>query len=193
MKPMTESQSRHTRSQPDASRFLLDQERGTFRLLARAPPDGARVRQIRRARTMASLADALAQSASEIGSGVASPAPDWDWRAGSFLRALMSALQPTLQTALRSRQIVLSGTSMPLIALRSDGMFVRVDRAGQEEVQEPVQICRIHPDLARILDAISAELVAVEQGVEIWGALALLRQCRSALSVGVREPPPRSE
>ena len=140
---------------------------------------------------MAAVSEALTHSARETQTGRAPLAPDWDWRAAGFLFALTQALKPTLQAALRSRHIVLSGKGLPLIALRSDGVFVRVDRAGQEEAEEPVQICRTYPDLTPVLDAISAELVAVEQGVEVLGALALLRQCRAALSI--RESPQRPE
>lgn len=185
MNNVTKPRAPLTQIRADASRFVLDQARGTFQLLALAPPERARLREIRRARRMASLLAGLTSSASEAREALRPAAPDWDWQAAEFLRELMGALRPTLQTVLRSRHIVLSRATLPVIALRSDGMFVRIDRAGQEDTLDPVQICRTYPDLTRVLDAISAEFAAVEQGVEIHAAVVLLNQCRAALSAGL--------
>src|SRR5262249_33092301 len=64
-----------------------------------------------------------------------------------------------LRNALRSRRIVLGRSAHPpYLALRSDGAFVHVDEADQEDVLDPLQVVRVNPNLNALLAHVEDEL-----------------------------------
>jgi len=79
---------------------------------------------------------------------------------GEFLRKLVAELQPMLRESMRSHRIFLASDAYGVVALKSDGVFVHVGIADQEDALEPLQVLDAEPALLTILDRIEAELVA---------------------------------
>jgi hypothetical protein len=96
---------------------------------------------------------------------------------GEFLRQLVRMLQPMLRESMRSRRIFLAFDAYGGVALTSDGVFVHVGRAYQEDVLNPLQVLRAEPNLMAILRRIEAELVAGgdEPGVSAADIVRLAR------------------
>ncbi len=80
---------------------------------------------------------------------------------GEFLRKVVAELQPMLHQTMRSRRIFLARDAYGTVMLKSDGLFVHVDFADQEDTFEPVQVLAAEPNLLTLLSDIEAELGAV--------------------------------
>jgi hypothetical protein len=61
---------------------------------------------------------------------------------------------------MRSHRIALTSDAFGVIALKSDGTFVHVDLADQEDSLNPMQVLAAAPSLSTLLDRIEAELDA---------------------------------
>jgi hypothetical protein len=79
---------------------------------------------------------------------------------GEFLRKLIAQLQPMLRESMRSHRILLASDAYGTIWLKSDGIFVHVDLADQEDVVDPLQVLRAEPNVMKLLKTIEADLVA---------------------------------
>lgn len=101
---------------------------------------------------------------------------------GEFLRKLVGELQPMLRESMRSRRIVLASDAYGVLTLKSDGIFVHVDIADQEDAIDPWQVLRAEPRLRTILDRIEAELVAADDP-GATSAAEVVRLARHSLEV----------
>ncbi len=81
---------------------------------------------------------------------------------GEFLRRLVTELQPMLRESMRSHRIHLASDAYGAVTLKSDGSFVHVDIADQEDAVDPLQVLGAEPSLPTILERIEAELVAAD-------------------------------
>lgn len=73
---------------------------------------------------------------------------------GEFLRQLIATLQPMLRDSLRSHRIFLTSDAHGAISLASDGVFVHIDVADQQNALDPAQVLRAEPSLLSLLDRI---------------------------------------
>ena len=78
---------------------------------------------------------------------------------GEFLRTLVADLQPMLRESMRSHRISVASDPYGVVMLESDGIFVHVGIADQEDVLDALQVLRAEPNLLVILDRIEADLV----------------------------------
>jgi len=78
---------------------------------------------------------------------------------GEFLEKLLLELKPMLRKSMRSHRIAVASGPYGVVALKSDGIFVQVGTAGQEDLIHPMEVLSVEPDLLTILDRIEAELV----------------------------------
>jgi len=78
---------------------------------------------------------------------------------GEFLRTLVADLQPMLRESMRSHRISVASGPYGVVMLESDGIFVHVGIADQEDVLDALQVLRAEPNLLVILDRIEADLV----------------------------------
>jgi hypothetical protein len=101
---------------------------------------------------------------------------------GEFLRKLVTELQPMLRESMRSHRIRLASDADGTVALKSDGIFVHVGIADQEDVLVPLQVLQAEPSLIRVLDRIEAELVAADDPRAIRAA-DIVRFARDSLEV----------
>jgi hypothetical protein len=99
---------------------------------------------------------------------------------GEFLRKVVAGLQPMLRESMRSRRIVLASDAYGVVALKSDGTFVHVDVADQEDPVAPLQVLAAAPSLLTILDRIEAELVAADDP-RAKSAAGVIRLARESL------------
>jgi hypothetical protein len=76
-----------------------------------------------------------------------------------FLRTLVADLQPMLRESMRSHRISVASDPYGVVMLESDGIFVHVGIADQEDVLDALQVLRAEPNLLVILDRIEADLV----------------------------------
>ena len=79
---------------------------------------------------------------------------------GEFLRHVVAQLQPMLRESMRSHRIFLGMDDSGFVLLKSDGVFVHVDVADQEDLLAPLQVLQAEPNLRKILSRVEAELVA---------------------------------
>jgi hypothetical protein len=101
---------------------------------------------------------------------------------GEFLRKLVTELQPMLRESMRSHRIRLASDPDGTVALKSDGIFVHVGIADQEDVLVPLQVLQAEPSLVRVLDRIEAELVAADDP-RAMRAVDIVRFARDSLEV----------
>ena len=101
---------------------------------------------------------------------------------GEFLRKVVAELQPMLRESMRSHRIFLASDAYGVLALKSDGTFVHVDVADQEDALDPLQVLVAEPSLLTILDRIEAELVAADDP-RATRAGDLVRLARHSLEV----------
>jgi len=101
---------------------------------------------------------------------------------GEFLRRLVAKLEPMLRESMRSHRIFLASDAYGVVALKSDGIFVHVDVADQEDFLEPLQVLDAEPSLLMILDRIEAELVAANDP-RATSAADVVRLARYSLEV----------
>ncbi len=101
---------------------------------------------------------------------------------GEFLRRLVAKLEPMLRESMRSRRIVLASDAYGVVALKSDGIFVHVGLADQEDALEPSQVLDAEPSLLVVLDRIEAELVAANDP-RATSAADVVRLARYSLEV----------
>jgi hypothetical protein len=101
---------------------------------------------------------------------------------GEFLRTLVAKLQPLLRESMRSRRILLASDSYGVVALKSNGIFVHVDIADQEDALVPLQVLDAEPSLVKILERIEAELVAADDP-RATRAADVVRLARDSLDV----------
>jgi hypothetical protein len=101
---------------------------------------------------------------------------------GEFLRKLVVELQPMLRESMRSHRIFLASDAYGVVKLKSDGIFVHVDIADQENALDPLQVLRAECSLLVILDRIEAELVAADDP-RAASAADVVRLARSSLEV----------
>ena len=69
-----------------------------------------------------------------------------------------------------------------VVALKSDGIFVHVGIADQEDALEPLQVLDAEPSLITILDRIEAELVAANDA-RATSAAEVVRLARRSLGI----------
>jgi hypothetical protein len=72
---------------------------------------------------------------------------------------LVADLQPMLRESMRSHRISVASDPYGVVMLESDGIFVHVGIADQEDVLDALQVLRAEPNLLVILDRIEADLV----------------------------------
>ena len=101
---------------------------------------------------------------------------------GEFLRRLVAQLEPMLRESMRSRNIFLASDPYGVVALKSDGIFVHVGFADQEDALEPVQVLDAEPKLLTILDRIEAELIVADDA-RATSAADIVRLARYSLQV----------
>ena len=101
---------------------------------------------------------------------------------GEFLRKLVAELQPMLRESMRSHRIFLASDAYGVVALKSDGIFVHVGIADQEDALEPLQVLDAEPNLLTILDRIEAELVAANDA-RATSAAEVVRLARRSLGI----------
>ena len=101
---------------------------------------------------------------------------------GEFLRKMVAALQPMLRESMRSRRIFLASDAYGAVTLKSDGIFVHVDVADQEDALAPLQVLGAEPSLLTILARIEAELVAAGDP-RATSAADVVRLARCSLGV----------
>lgn len=109
-----------------------------------------------------------------------SPISPRRWEEGAFLRQIVDQMQPMLRESMRSRRIVLSSGPRGVVALASDGVFLRLGIGGQEDVLDPVEVIGAASGLPAILDGILAELGAANDA-HATTAAAVVRTARRAL------------
>lgn len=81
---------------------------------------------------------------------------------GEFLRRVVEALQPMLRESMRSHRILLASDPYGVVALESDGSFVHVDIADQQDALDPLEVLCAEASLVTLLNRIEAELVAAD-------------------------------
>ncbi|MGO8994075.1 MAG: hypothetical protein ACLQVI_12165 [Polyangiaceae bacterium] len=101
---------------------------------------------------------------------------------GEFLRKMVAALQPMLRESMRSRRIFLASDAYGAVTLKSDGIFVHVDVADQEDALDPLQVLGAEPSLLTILDRIEAQLLAADDP-RATSAANVVRLARCSLGV----------
>jgi hypothetical protein len=101
---------------------------------------------------------------------------------GEFLRKLVAALQPMLRESVRSHRIYLASDAYGAVMLKSDGIFVHVDIADQEDAFDPLEVLSAEPSLLLILDRIEAELIAADDP-RATSAADVVRLARHSLDV----------
>jgi hypothetical protein len=101
---------------------------------------------------------------------------------GEFLRKVVAELQPMLRESMRSHRILLASDAYGVVTLKSDGTFVHVDIADQEDALDPLQVLRAEPSLRTILDRIEAELSAADDP-RASSAADVVRLARYSLDV----------
>jgi hypothetical protein len=107
---------------------------------------------------------------------------------GEFLRGVVAALQPMLHDVMRSRRIGLASDGHGEIMLQSDGTFVRVEGAGQQDAVSPLQVVRAEPSLLTLLQHIDTELLAADDP-RSGRARDIIRLARHALvAAGLSAP-----
>ena len=79
-----------------------------------------------------------------------------------FLRKLVTELQPMLRESMRSHRIFLTSDAYGVVMLKSEGIFVHVGIADQEDTLDPLEVLRAEPRLLLLLARIEAELVAAD-------------------------------
>jgi hypothetical protein len=101
---------------------------------------------------------------------------------GEFLRKLVAELQPMLRESVRSHRIYLASDAYGAVMLNSDGIFVHVDIADQEDAFDPLEVLSAEPSLLLILDRIEAELIAADDP-RATSAADVVRLARHSLDV----------
>lgn len=101
---------------------------------------------------------------------------------GDFLRKLVERLQPMLRQSMRSHRIFLASDPYGAVELKSNGIFVHVDNADQQDALVPVQVLSTEPNLLTILNRIEAELAAADDA-RATAAAMIVRHARNALEV----------
>jgi len=101
---------------------------------------------------------------------------------GEFLRKLVAELQPMLRESMRSHRIYLASDSYGAVMLKSDGIFVHVGIADQQDAFDPLQVLTAEPSLLVILDRIEAESVAGDDA-RATSAADIVRLARHSLEV----------
>lgn len=101
---------------------------------------------------------------------------------GEFLRKMVAALQPMLRESMRSRRIFLASDAYGAVTLKSDGIFVHVNVADQEDALDPLQVLGAEPSLLTILDRIEAQLLAADDP-RATSAANVVRLARCSLGV----------
>jgi hypothetical protein len=101
---------------------------------------------------------------------------------GEFLRRLVEKLEPVLRESMRSHRLLLASDAYGVVALKSDGVFVHLGFADQEDALEPSQVLDAEPSLLLILDRIEAELVAANDP-RATSAAGVVRLARYSLEV----------
>jgi len=108
----------------------------------------------------------MSENARALPFATATPGPEGDASdckrrvEGDLLRRCVAELQPMLHKSMRSHRIALTSDAFGVIALKSDGTFVHVDLADQEDSLNPMQVLAAAPSLSTLLDRIEAELDA---------------------------------
>ena len=103
---------------------------------------------------------------------------------GEFLRRMVERLQPMLRQSMRSRRIFLASDPHGTVELKSDGVFVHIGIADQEDELAPMEVLRAEPDLFTVLSRIEAELVAANDASATRAAM-MVRDMRQSLEVEV--------
>jgi hypothetical protein len=106
---------------------------------------------------------------------------------GEFLRKLVLDLQPMLRESMRSHCIRLASDGEGTIALKSDGVFVHVGIAGQQDALAAHQVLRAQPSLRSILNCIEDEFLSVGD-VQALRAAEIVCLARYLLSAPIEAP-----